>query len=58
MNTKEKITPKKTDSFGEYFDTQYENLRKMMDNPNRKQYVEYWEEREKEKQNEKQRRRN
>ena len=54
MNTKEKMTPKKTDSFGEYFDTQYKNLRKMMDNPNRKQYVEYWEEREKEKQNEKQ----
>ena len=52
------MTPKKTDSFGEYFDTQYKNLRKMMDNPNRKQYVEYWEEREKEKQNEKQRRRN
>ena len=40
-------TKEKTHSFGEYYDAQYKRLREMLSNKDRKQHMEYWEEREK-----------
>ena len=33
-----------TDSFGEYYDAQHDRLRKMLDNKDRKQHMEWQEE--------------
>ena len=41
------ITKKTTTSFGEYFDNQRDRLRKMLDNKDAKQYIEWMEDYEK-----------
>ena len=41
---KQKENKEKTHSFGEYYDAQYERLREMLSNKDRKQHLEWAEE--------------